>query len=375
MKKSSTWAGIIGGLLIASSGYGLAEVIANPTSLFMVNVAMVIDNLLWLGFGAFLVFLFFKFRRKEDGEVTYSKPVSDSSEDMENLARKRNWILGFVLCVETIGSAGAWLLNNYATLSLINIGVIFDLILHLVFVYIIFGLFRGKKNSLNILFYAAIAYSAGWILISVLRGHWFGPLLSLVLGVYFVYAIKAPVNRKNHRLAHLVILPIFLVLLSVAPYFDNGKITELNKKDALVEQQFSDETGNLGAAYNLFLQKESPGKKEIENIRNSITRRVEKQAEIASLYGELRREYEKQIPSVSQKKMLEKLRYFTMMFDVHSAQAAKIGEIMDYSEKVNFGALTDKQITDILALEDEVKSLESRLTELRFELADAHLEE
>ena len=99
MKRPSTWAGIIGGLLVAGFGYALAEALTNPTNLFWVNVAMIVQNLSWMALGGFLIILFFKWRQKEDAENGQPKPTPDSAEDVDRMARQRNWILGFVFVI------------------------------------------------------------------------------------------------------------------------------------------------------------------------------------------------------------------------------------------------------------------------------------
>ena len=66
MKRSSTWAGIIGGLLVAGFGHGLAQQLTNPTSLFWVNVTITIENITWVALGVLLIILFVKWRQQED---------------------------------------------------------------------------------------------------------------------------------------------------------------------------------------------------------------------------------------------------------------------------------------------------------------------
>ena len=376
MKRPSTWAGIIGGLLVAGFGYALAEVLTNPTNLFWVNVAMIVSNLSWVALGGFLIALFVKWRQKEDAENGQPKPIPDSPEDVDRMARQRNWILGFVLVIETIGSIEPWFLNNYtAGLTLINIAVIFDLLVHVAFAYIIFELFRGRKNVLPLLFYSVLVYAGGWILFNLLREHWVGALVALMLGSYFIYAIKAPLTRRNYRIAHFVLLPAYIILLSTYPLFDNGNIPELTKQENLAEQQFLNESGALNGAYVLFLQHEAPGKREFDEIRSSIARRETKIAEIVSLVEQLQEEYKKQLPTVAQKKTLERMRYFLQIMQVHRAQAAKLEEMVAYAEKLNFNVLTDKQISDLQTLKEEIDAFNARITEIQFEQSKANVNE
>src|SRR3989339_369249 len=138
MKKASTWAGIIGGITIASGIYNLAKFITDPTSLFWVNVATVVNEIIWLAFGIFLVYLFIRLRHKDDTQGLVTEIVPGSQEDVSKLERQRNRVFAFFLLVETMFSAEVWILNDYrAGLSIINIATIFDLVLHIAFVWII----------------------------------------------------------------------------------------------------------------------------------------------------------------------------------------------------------------------------------------------
>src|SRR3989338_8326831 len=104
MKRPSTWAGIIGGLLVAGFWYAPAGGVNKPTNLFWVNVGMIVSNLSWVALGGFLIALFVKWRQKEDAENGQPKPIPDSPEDVDRMARQRNWILGFVLVIDPIVS-------------------------------------------------------------------------------------------------------------------------------------------------------------------------------------------------------------------------------------------------------------------------------
>src|SRR3989344_5284277 len=221
VKKPSFWAGVIGFILILGNIPNLAANIYNPTDLFMVNVAICIGSILWIGFGLFLVAIFLRGKYKDDASQASLKVEPNSPGDIEILARRRNWTLGFVLLLELLGSLEVWILNNYtAGLTLINIGVIFDVLVNIFFFYIAVELFRGKRKVLNALFYIVIIYGLVWAIIDGLRIHLYGAFIGIIMAIYFVYAIKAPLNRKNHRIAHLILLPIFLILASITGYFD-----------------------------------------------------------------------------------------------------------------------------------------------------------
>ena len=218
-------------------------------------------------------------------------------------------------------------------------------------------------------------YAGGWVLFNLLREHWVGALVALILGSYFIYAIKASLTRRNYRIAHFVLLPAYIILLSTYPLFDNGNIPELTKQENLAEQQFLNESSALNGAYVLFLQREVPGKREFDEIRSSIARRETKIAEIVSLVEQLQEEYKKQLPTVAQKKTLERMRYFLQIMEENGAKAAKLEEMMTYAERVNFNALTDKQISDLQTLKEEIDAFNARITDIQFEQSRANVNE
>ena len=48
---------------------------------------------------------------------------------------------------------------------------------------------------------------------------------------------------------------------------------------------------------------------------------------------------------------------------------------LSYAEKVNFNALTDKQISDLRTLKEEIDAFNARITEIQFEQGKANLNE
>jgi hypothetical protein len=228
MKRHSLWAGIIGALLVVGDLLAAATALSHPTDLVSVNVTKVITDLLWVGLGVFLIVVFFTNRQREDSGSSLPAALEPSSpDDIQSLSRGRNRILGYVLVVEMIVSAESWLLNNYAAgLTLTNTEIILDVLFNAVFFYIAIQLFRNKKPVLKPLLYTVILYTVIDIIIQLLRHEWFFVISSVLFAFYFVYAITAPLNRKNHRIVHIFVLPAVLVLMTVASYLANRMIDQ-----------------------------------------------------------------------------------------------------------------------------------------------------
>jgi len=374
MKKPSTWAAIIGGILTASSLYQLANSLTHLTDLFWVNTAIIVTNLLWIALGIFLITIYLRGRQKEDAGHVAVKAALDSPEDVEVLKKQRRWIFAFVIFVEVIGSVGSWILNNYAAgPTLINVETIFDILLNVVLFYLVIEMLRNKRNILNLFFYTIIVYGLGGTIIELLRHHWYWAVISALFALYFAYAIKAPLNRKNHRIAHVIILPAFIILSLAFSYFANARITELTKKDELLGQQFSNDTGTLTAAYQRYLQWGIPDAKTIQDVRYALEERDKRAREIVDNLNALKEAHGKELPSILQKKALERIRHLQGIISVHREQAEKLSLLMDYSEKVDFYNPSDQQLSDISNLIKEVNSYINKLTDVEFKLNNANL--
>jgi hypothetical protein len=374
MKKPSVWAGIIGGILVLIYIFGGITNLANPTDLVLVNVAIAVGDLLFIALGAFLVYCSFKWRQEEEAHPT---PVHapDSKEDIEKLRTRRNWILAFVLLIPMIGSTEGWILNDYtAGLTLLNILIIFDLLFNLLFLYIAISLMRGKADALKLLLWAIIPYGLGLAVLYGLRGYWFGPIIHLLIIAYFIFAIKAPVNRRNYRLAHLIMLPILVILLIAWPQFDNLNMDELSDKQVLLEQQLTTENAQLSGNYVLFLQREAPSHADMTAVQESIVARDKRIHEVLANLDTLEAEERKQIPSVAMEKGHEHNRYFRMTLATHLEQSQKANELMEYAKTLDFQALTDAQREELRIRMKEIDDLNLRFTEIDFELENANLE-
>jgi hypothetical protein len=374
MKKASIWAGIVGFILLGGNVYQGAKFIANPTSLPLVNIALNVTTFLWVILSIFLIYICLRLKHRDEASPVLAPITPNSSEDIERLRRHRNWIFGFFLISQFIGSAASWILNKYdAGFTLINIAVIFDVFINVIFLYFIIQLFLGKRDILNIFLYIIVIHILGLGIISILRGHWYGAFLGLVAGGYFVYAIKAPLNRKNYRIANFLLLPILIILSSAAPYFDNGKIPDLVKNGDLLEQQFFDESNNTSTVYNLFLQKEIPRSQEIRAVKAAIERRDAKLQEVLVNIDQLKGEYEKQIPNVFQKKTLAGYEYLIQTMNLNKAQGDKLMEFMQYAEKLDFSRLSEAELAKLSDFSDQVQEFNRKLTEVQFEWRRANL--
>src|SRR5262245_27722196 len=75
MRKKETWAGIIGAVVVILTAIGAAGALTNPTDLPLVNVAIDVNNLLWILFGVFLIGIFLRNKKKEDAGHVPIKPT------------------------------------------------------------------------------------------------------------------------------------------------------------------------------------------------------------------------------------------------------------------------------------------------------------
>lgn len=187
MKKASTWAGVLGGLIVIITGVKVVSGVTNPTNLPIVNIANVVTGIAWIAFGVFLFAQFLKSRQKEDNNVVADAQEVNELNDTESLNRRRNWILGIFIIIEALGSVDGWVVNNYSVgLTLINFAVVFDICANILFLYIVYELLRNKKKMLSVLLYTAILYGVVWIGIEYFRHYW----ASLVAVVFLHYTLS-----------------------------------------------------------------------------------------------------------------------------------------------------------------------------------------
>jgi hypothetical protein len=372
MKRFSTWALIIGIILLAVSLISLGTLVANPTDMADVNTAMALSQLAWVALGGFLIFCYFIWKPKEDELKAADESVKDSEEV---LRRSRNWILGFIILLTAMGSIEMWLLNDYAAgATLVNITVIFDLVAILVLLYLAIELFRNKRDISKLLLVAILVYAIIEGTLFYLRGFWFGPVVHLLFAVYFAFALLAPLTRKNHRIANFVLLPIAIAALFAWGEFDNGNLQSLSEQYALREQQFVQDAAVLQGAYNIFLQKENPINADITSVRDAIDKREARIQELFASISELEKEYERHLPNVAQRKILEQYGYLKRLLTIHQEQAQVLDEFMVYASGVNFAMISDEQAMRIVDYKTQIDEIGMKLAEVEFELAHANLE-
>ncbi len=371
MKRNSRWAGIIGGLLAVIFLVSEAITLSHPADSLRANIAANVGNLLLVGLGVFLVSIYLKNKHAEDAGHGPVALEPNSAEDIESLKRRRNRIFGFVLLIEAIQSVSSWIINDYsAGFTPQNVGMIFDVLMNIVFLWMVVKLFKNK-NILGILLPTVIFYAIGWIAVDLWRAHWLGIIYEILFAGYFVYASKAPLNRKNHRIAHTIILPAVIILSFVIGIFDNGRLDQLLKNEAKLEQEYTNANIDLTSRYSVFAQKEIPNSVnsvDIKDVRDAIKVVDTKIKNVVLAINALQEEYKKQIASQQQKDTLKRLQNILTIFDLTKKQLEKLDEFMLYAEQLNFRNLSEKQKLDIDNFKREIENLNSQIREVSLKL-------
>ncbi|MBY0293887.1 hypothetical protein K2Q08_00985 [Patescibacteria group bacterium] len=366
MKKSYMLIAAFGWFLVGANLLGAALAIEDLTNLPRVNVAFYADALIHVALGAFLIWTYYKLKHAEEPGGALQK-----NQD-HRLTIFRNWVMGIIIFFEIAGSIASWILNDYsAGLNLLNISSIFDLIANIVLFYFTVELLRGR-NKLNHFFWTILIYGLVSAGLMVFRQHWYGALMALAFSGYFIYAIKAQLNSKNFKVAHYIILPLLLIALAASSPFDNGKIHDLTKQYDLLQQQIRDAATELNSSFINF--SDDPNSIDAKNLQRSLEKYTQRMDMIAINNHELQAEYQKQIPSISQKKSLEKLRFDLQFIDIYRTQSDKMQKLINYSNNLNFQSLTQTQLETLNALEQEINADLDRITQLQFELANANLD-
>ena len=168
-------------------------ILSNPTDLIRVNIAQGVTNLLWIALGLFLIGIYVKSKQSEDAGIIQNQVAPDSPEDITRLKKYRNWIFGFVIIFEILGSVGSWIVNDYtAGFSLINTEIIFDVLVNIVLAYILVELFRNKKGVLTLLLVTALTMGVVEGAIDLMRHEWYSAASCFLgLSLYFGVAILA----------------------------------------------------------------------------------------------------------------------------------------------------------------------------------------
>lgn len=208
---------------------------------------------------------------------------------------------------------------------------------------------------------------------NAMRQEWVSVTLAVLFAIYFIFVIKAPVNRKNHRIGHLMLLPAIIVVMLSLNYIDGGKMRELLKKDSFLSQQYSLYNQRLYGDYGLLWQKEISQDTDIRNVLDMKAERELIIQDMTSNLTEIESEHEKQIPSVPQQLELERLRHVFNIFALDREQAEKVEDLMNYLKTLELGQITLEQQIEIDARKKEIDKYSDRITEAQFKLNNANL--
>lgn len=369
MKKPFVWAGIIGGLIVIFSLFsGGADLLSSPSEVVRINIAVGVTALLWLVLGIFLITLYIKGKQREEEGHVPTMPAPNTPEDVERLRMIRNWILGFVVLFQVINSVETWILNDYtAGLTLGNIQVIIDLLINLALIYALVQIVRGARNVTRIILWGMVAMLVLEGPLAVMREGWVAVVPALMFAAYFIYAILAPLNRKNHRIAHLIVLPAVFVIAFAFGTLTVRPVNDILKRSDLAEQQFSTENDALNSAYLLFLQKEAPSAEEIQNIRDATERRQAKLDEVDAITKELISEYAKKLPRVDLVKAIRRSQKNLAYRQIQREQGAAVLKVIDYAEDIDFRSVSSAEGARLNELIQAVESYNPKLTQSSYE--------
>lgn len=372
MKNPSLWAGIIGGLIVVGNVIGGVSVLSNPTDLPRVNLAAGITYLLWIGFGFFLLSVYFKSKKKEDSGQMAQKVEPNTPEDLVRLGKMRNWVIAFVLLYVAINSAQMWILNDYtAGLTLVNIEVIFDLVTNIIFVFLAITLLRGKKNVLDLVLLTMLGVLIVGGVLSYMREGWMLAVAAVPIAFYFIYAIKAPLNRTNFRIAHVFILPAAMICVFALVSIGNADLNKLLETDRLLFEQSSTQNGVTAQAYTIFLQKNKPTASDIQNTKDALTAGDHIAVKILNdVIKEARIKFRKQLPTIPQQKQLYHLDNYETFVNLNREQGKKMTEFMDYAAMLDFDNLSQKQVTDLSTFRNEVDGFSGKIAEAAVKMSN-----
>jgi len=364
--KNSRWSLIIGLLLIAinllGGAYNLSQ---NPSEFLEVNVSSGIMHLLWTCFGLYLVINYLKSEQRKDASDAEHVIVPDSTEDKAILKTKLNRTIAYFIIVLFIGSTNIWLLNNYlAGLTLNNIGVIFDVVLNLILIYFAINLLRNKDVWVP-LSYTIIIYTFGGLIIYLSKKEWLYAMANIMPAVYFIFAMKMPLNRKYYRLSNMVVLPMVIVLLATFVTLGQTKITAQQKTEARLEQEYVNANTDASTAYTSLIQKQLPSQDDILDAENKIIKRNEKLNLLMAAIKDLQTEYQKQFTTPQQKNTLRKLENDLAILTLYQKQGAKLEQFTKYYKSLNFKSISDLEIIFINRIAREIEDFNSQARDLQ----------
>lgn len=363
LKRGYVWAGICGGLLAAVSLILAANDWSDPTDIFLVTMAKVVYDLAFAALGVFLIGVFLKGKSMEDAGVLPSKPESNSAADIESLRKKRNWVLGLVLLTGLILPTQSLILNNYrAGFTPINVETIFHILMGLLIIYVVVELFRGKKYILNVLLVALAVAAIISIGIGVWRDYWELIVGSILTFAYFAFAIKAPLDRKNFRIAHLVFLPALLVLGVALGFIYQAPVDQLQTNAVNLDTVFESAHENLQSEYGSFAVKPQPTQLAVQDIQASVSQTDQDYQTLVSGISALDAAYLKQTPSASQRLAIEGQQKALAVINLEHQQDDTVGAFMNFYSNVDFQLPpTDEQKTEINNYSVEIEQLNNQI--------------
>lgn len=372
MKKPTNWAGVIGAFFALGSVFSLVGVLMNPTPLPLVNATNIVSNILWIAFGVFLFGVFL--RKKSEDEAKDSDTSTPHESDEARLVIQRRWILSLVILVSFIGSAQIWILNDYsAGLVSKNLFVIVDLVASFITAWLAIEMLMRRRDKLGLLFNVVVVYTFMEIGILVTRHEWAAVFANVLFAAYVIYAIKAPLNRANHRIAHYVLLPVFIVGTMATGSLDNRALQDLVKERSLLGQQYSNDLSVVDNTYQVFLQKDTPDLSQIQDVKDALSKAGTRLTDIERNIAAIKQEYVKQINTTPQQVALAQIGFLERTVTLNREQHAKLAELMDYEISLNRANPTSVQKTHISQLKSEFQGYVNKVTELDHEMELANL--
>lgn len=356
--KRATIAGIIGVLLIFIFLVGIGAELMDPSHLLLVNVANIITNLCWMGLGLFLLLSSINAKKAEDkGEVLY-KP---------DLSYRRNRIFAYILTITFIGSISTWILTDYKNGQiLITISSIFDIAINISFAYLAVQLFRNK-DVLRPLLYVFMLYGIGGLVLGFLRHDIPLTVSQSLFFIYFLYAIKAPLTTHSHRIAHFVLLPLFVVLTVAVVQIDQIKISKMLKEEIRLEKEYVNIDEDINYAYLVPFEKKSVSNTDIQKIENGFNTRDKKAHELTILLNKIKEEFLKEDATEEQIISLEKIDHTLLILEIYKAQSEKGRQLLEYYRRIGDGAWTNEEQVRIHEIAAEIDEYNRKARDLGLE--------
>ncbi|MES2668562.1 MAG: hypothetical protein V4644_02655 [Patescibacteria group bacterium] len=353
--KLKTWtARILGVVIVLTNVFGLIMIISDPVEVRGAAAAGSILSLLWIAFGAFLIAISLK--RETD--------LAPDKDEAVRLSINRNWIFAFILLVSFIASAETWLMNDYmAGFTSLNLTIIFDLVLNLILFYFVVRLLQDKTRLPKGFLATIVVYSIGLAALYLWRGFPLAAMSSLAILAYFCFAILAPLTKRNHQIAHLVLLPLMLALSVGLVVIEEKPTQDLIEREAAIDQHYADDASAVFYSYETYLEKDMPSEDDIRDVQESIEQWNATADENIVVIEELQDANRRQLPSITKETNIEYWRQILVLVEMRREEFGKIQELMDYVKTLDLDALSLEQRNRINALEEEVTAIGGRITD------------